>query len=120
MRYQIELDHPITTNKLWFHANNRRILTTAARDWKERAAWMARQQGAKLIDGPFAAHVVIHPTRKRKIDIDNIKIVFDALKGVCFRDDKDMEMLAIRRGKVTKTGGLILTLRDDHGSDWSV
>lgn len=79
---------PPSTNNLYLNVGKRRVLTRAARDYKEQAGWAARSQyRGKPLTGPLAVEIQLVWPDKRKHDIDNIKALLDALTGIVWEDD---------------------------------
>lgn len=87
----------VSTNALYTinRHNGRRILTKKAREHKEAIAWEAKQQipGRKPMGGVLVVEVHWHMPDKRKRDLDNIKMVLDALSGVLWVDDSNIWQL---------------------------
>lgn len=84
------LPYPPSTNNLYFNRWGKRVLSNAGRKFKADIAVLAKQQGAKLLSGELS--VTFRVFRPKRIgDLDNrLKISQDALKGICFEDDKQI------------------------------
>ncbi len=84
------LPYPPSVNNLYATFAGRRIVSAKGRQFKADIAVLARRQGAKLLDGDLSVTFrVFRP--KRVGDLDNrLKISQDALKGICFADDKQI------------------------------
>ncbi len=84
------LPYPPTVNSLYADFRGRRITSAAGRRFKADVAILARQQGAKLLDGDLS--VTFRVFRPKRIgDLDNrLKASQDALKGICFTDDRQI------------------------------
>lgn len=74
-----------------------RVLTRESREYKQRCAMLATGQGARVLDGDVViAGTIYLPSRRR--DLSNcIKLLEDALKGVCYHDDRQVSRLDLRR-----------------------
>ncbi len=84
------LPYPPSVNNLYATFRGRRIVSAKGRKFKADIAVLARRQGAKLLDGELS--VTFRVFRPKRIgDLDNrLKISQDALKGICFADDKQI------------------------------
>ena len=84
------LPYPPSVNHLYATYQGRRITSAIGRKFKSDIAVLARQQGAKLLSGDLI--ITFRVFRPKRIgDLDNrLKISQDALKGICFADDKQI------------------------------
>lgn len=89
------LPYPPSSNRYWRFPKflGYPILSREARDYKRNAALDAKSQGVRVMAGPIA--LTIHVYRPRKSgDLGNrLKIAEDALNGVAWTDDKQVEEL---------------------------
>jgi crossover junction endodeoxyribonuclease RusA len=87
---KLTLPYAPSINNLYATFRGRRITSAAGRKFKSNVAILAKQQGAKMLDGDLS--VTFRVFRPRKIgDLDNrLKISQDALKGICFEDDRQI------------------------------
>lgn len=87
---KLVLPYPPSVNKLYANFRGRRIISAQGRKFKRDAAIIAKTQGAFILDGNLSVNFRVF--RPRKIgDLDNrLKISQDALKGICFEDDKQI------------------------------
>ncbi len=110
----LTLPYPPSTNRAWRNAKGRMVQSPEAKAWKLQAAWMARQQGATPADTAMAVAVTLHPrltakgrASKSRLDLDNIlKPTLDALNGVAWVDDRQIESLSVKLGAPIPDGGL--------------
>ncbi len=84
------LPYPPSVNNLYATYQGRRIISAKGRKFKADIASLAKRQGAKMLDGDLS--VTFRIFRPKRIgDLDNrLKISQDALKGICFADDKQI------------------------------
>ncbi len=84
------LPYPPSLNNLYPTFRGRRITSAKGRKFKADIAILAKRQGAKMLDGDLS--VTFRVFRPKRIgDLDNrLKISSDALKGICFADDKQI------------------------------
>lgn len=79
---------PVSTNHLYMQRGSARFLDPRARRCKEAIAWEARSQyRGKPLTGSLAVRVQLYWPDRRKHDIDNLKILLDALTGIIWEDD---------------------------------
>lgn len=89
---------PLTTNSLYAHTGSRRFLTQRGRDNKEGMAWEARQQyRGRPLEGPLRAEIALYWPDMRRHDVDNIKGLLDALTGIIWEDDSQIQTLTISK-----------------------
>jgi crossover junction endodeoxyribonuclease RusA len=99
------------------------VQSAQSREWKNRAGWLARQQGAEILTGPVAVSITLHPKltkhgniSKIRLDIDNVtKPTLDALNGIMWEDDKQIVALHIVLGHPLPDGGLTLSVFPGNG-----
>ncbi len=90
------LPYPPATNNLYLTRGKHRVLSPQARAYKKdvlRCIYTAQNH-------PFACEVEVRIDlyrSSRHIDIDNIKIVPDSLKGIAFLDDYQMRRLVTEK-----------------------
>lgn len=84
------LPYPPSVNNLYATYQGRRITSAAGRQFKADIALLAKRQGARLLSGDLI--ITFRVFRPKRIgDLDNrLKASQDALRGVCFEDDKQI------------------------------
>lgn len=115
----VHLEYPVGANRLWKMARGRMVLSAEARSWKEAAAWEA----SRIFDRPMAGNVgvtiIMHPRTNKdgsasqtRLDLDGcIKPTLDALNGVAYIDDKQVNRLFVVLGDPCEGGGLTVTIK---------
>jgi Holliday junction resolvase RusA-like endonuclease len=89
---------PVSTNALYRHTSRGHFVTPKARANKEAMGWEARSQyRGKPLSGPLGLDVALYWPDKRNRDVDNIKGLLDALKGILWQDDGQLEDLRVRK-----------------------
>lgn len=84
------LPYPPSVNNLYATYQGRRITSATGRKFKADIAVLARRQGAKMLAGELSVTFrVFRPTRIGDLD-NRLKISQDALKGICFADDRQI------------------------------
>lgn len=89
---------PLTTNSLYAHTGRMRFMTQKGKDNKEAIAWEARSQyrGAPL-EGSVGLKIDLCWADRRNHDIDNIKVLLDALTGILWLDDGQITNLQVTK-----------------------
>lgn len=84
------LPYPPSINSLYATFRGRRIISAKGKKFKADVALLAKQQGAQILKNELS--VTFRVFRPKRIgDLDNrLKITQDALKGICFEDDKQI------------------------------
>lgn len=74
-------------------------MTTRGKENKEQMAWEARRQHRGVpIAGPVSLKIALWwPTRANR-DLDNIKLLLDALTGILWLDDSQIQKMEIEKG----------------------
>lgn len=89
---------PLGTNNLYFNRGKFRVLTPKARERKEQTAWEARAQyRGKPLEGSLAVSVALYWPTRANHDIDNIKMLLDALTGILWVDDGQITQLHLSK-----------------------
>lgn len=84
------LPYPPSVNHLYASWRGRRITSAKGRKFKSDIAVLAKRQGAKILTGDLSVTFRVYRPKKTG-DLDNrLKISQDALKGICFCDDKQI------------------------------
>lgn len=113
----IELPMPMSVNRYYCIAGSRRIITPTAdgRKWKANAQWVAKSYWPHPpIKGPVQVSLVLRPRANKDgsasklcIDLDNAcKVVLDCLQGVCYENDRQIDVLTVTRGAPKVGGGV--------------
>ncbi len=78
---------------------NRSYMKQACVDLKQQWRWEAKSQWkGDVLTSPLAVTIDIYHGDKRKRDVDNFnKLIFDALTGIVYEDDSQIETLTIRK-----------------------
>jgi crossover junction endodeoxyribonuclease RusA len=102
---------PISTNLLHGVFKGRKILSAKGRENKEAMAWEARQQyRGQPISAPISVTVELRWPTRRNHDLDNIKSLLDAMTGILWDDDGQIEELHITKCYDKANPGVTLTL----------
>ena len=109
----LELPFPPSLNVYWRNFRGRMVLSEKGRQYKTAVAeYVSENNVPKDGESKLRITMILQPTDKRKIDIDNrIKCVLYSLKeaGV-FDDDFHVDELHVMRGEQVKGGRLLLTI----------
>jgi crossover junction endodeoxyribonuclease RusA len=89
---------PVSTNNLYAHTGRKRFMTQRGKRNKEAIGWEARTQyRGKPLEGPLFVLLALYWPDRRKHDIDNIKVLLDALTGIVWDDDGQIADLHITK-----------------------
>lgn len=95
------LDLPPTTNALYRASSGGgrtfQYLAPEARAWKELAQWQMLDKRHRILSGPLEVTATFYLRFDR--DIDNAKLLFDALEGVVIKNDRQIESLHLFKEK---------------------
>lgn len=93
----LQLPYPPSSNRLWRTGNGATYISQEAREYKQNVALLARVAKAKPFDGNVFVNVRVYRPRQSG-DLDNrLKVVLDALQGVCYHDDKQVVKIIAER-----------------------
>lgn len=114
------LPYPPSANRLWRRAGTRLVQSAEARQYKSQCYWIAKKAGVKVMTGPVAVALVLHPRRNKdgsasahRIDIDNaVKATLDGLNGAAWLDDGQVVRLMAEVGEAIEGGGLTVEVCD--------
>lgn len=114
----LNLPYPISQNRYWrvrvIKGVAMTYVSTEAKAYKQEAAWKAKAAGIRVALGDVAMAVILHPKKnkdgsasKTRLDLDNcIKVLFDALNGVAYADDKQVVRIGAEIGNPVEGGGV--------------
>lgn len=89
---------PLTTNSLYAHTGRMRFMTKKGKENKEAIAWEARSQYRGVpMDGSISLKIDLCWADRRRHDLDNIKVLLDALTGILWLDDSQITNLQITK-----------------------
>lgn len=74
----------------------------------------ARKKKVKALTGDLTVTIIWYRSRKAG-DLDNrVKVVLDAMNGLCYDDDKQIRRLTIERVDGQKPAGMHVTIAEYH------
>lgn len=117
----VMLPYPISANRYFRNFRGRMVISSEARAYKKQVAWTFSALGIKPASDDVSLTVKLHPKLTTKgvasrtlIDLDNaLKVVFDALQGVLYVNDKQVKKLTAEVGEPVLGGGLSVGI--NHG-----
>jgi Holliday junction resolvase RusA-like endonuclease len=103
---------PPSTNSMYKPFNGRFMVNVKAKADKEAMAWEARAQyRGDPIEGDLVVEAHLTWPTRRNHDVDNIKSLLDALKGILWVDDAQIVDLRVTKRHEKGIQGVILTVR---------
>jgi len=91
------LPYPPTVNHMYRRARGHLALTPEALAFRHAVRMIAMVQGVTPLVGPVAVFLDVYRPRRRG-DLDNIlKATIDALQGLAYRDDDQVEQITAQR-----------------------
>lgn len=110
----VVLPYPISANRYFRNFRGRMVISSEAKAYKKQVAWTFHALGIKPAEGDVSLTVKLHPkltktgaASRTLIDLDNaLKVVFDALQGVLYVNDKQVKKLTAEVGEPVDGGGL--------------
>ena len=110
----ILLPYPPSANRYWRTFRGRHVRSADAVTYRGEVMSRASIYGLHLLRGPVKVLATLHPKLTRKgvaslvrIDLDNcVKVVLDALQGVAYDNDNQIEDLHLLLGPAMSDGGL--------------
>jgi Holliday junction resolvase RusA-like endonuclease len=116
---KITLDLPlrlVSTNSAYATTkrSGRVFCTSKARAFKKSVHSLAvkqcKQGGWKTTDGRVKVHVLLTFPDRRRRDVDNIKLLLDAMEGVIYDDDSQIYELNIKKQIVRNVNHICVTV----------
>lgn len=113
------MPYPISANLYWRHFKGRTIVSKEAVAYKARVLSICRMVGVRLIEsGPVAVHILLHPRLTKKgvasltrLDLGNTeKVLSDALNGIAWTDDKQLERILLEVADPIDGGGVSISV----------
>ncbi len=105
--YAMQFDFPPSVNHYWRRSGSRIYLSAAGQAFKDSVAKDIRSQlvAVEMLTGRLGVSIELERGDRTEYDIDNyIKSVLDAMQGVLFENDSQVDMLIVKRGPVEKPG----------------
>lgn len=94
---KITLPYPPSANRYWRNWNGRMVLSAEARQYKLDVAALARALKLRPSDAPCSIELKVYRPIRRGDLSNRIKIVEDALQGVAYIDDAQIEEIRAYR-----------------------
>lgn len=114
----LTLPYPTSANRAWRNWNGMTVKSKEARVYQRETAVLALQAGLVAPTyGSLWVSIALHPKKplrasnapSRSIDLDNAcKIALDALNGVAWQDDRQIERLTVERLEPITNGALVV------------
>lgn len=116
--FEVALPYPPSVNRMWRHFRGRTVLSSDGKAYKAEVQRLALAKGAELMTGPLRLRVKLLPKTKKDgtasaimMDLSNcLKVAEDALQGVCYENDRQVESIRLDYGDAVEGGGLIVRI----------
>ena len=110
----IELPFPPSVNHYYRRVGPRTLISREGRAYREKVCSVLRGLGITELPGRLAMVIDAFPPDRRRRDLDNMqKSLLDSLeKGGAYKDDSQIDLLAIRRKTPVPDGGVIVALQE--------
>lgn len=121
----LSLPYPPSANRYWRNFRGRMVPSRDAVEYRESVQQIASGSGIEPVSGCVMVYFTLHPPLPkdwkkrekkdpenwimsvRRVDLDNaLKVVFDALQGICYNDDRQIIHLQANLGQPVQDGGL--------------
>lgn len=116
--FEVSLPYPPSVNRMWRHFRGRTVLSSDGKAYKAEVQRLALAKGAELMTGSLRLRVKLLPKTKKNgtasaivMDLSNcLKVAEDALQGVCYANDRQVESIRLDYGDAVDGGGLIIRI----------
>lgn len=114
------LPMPPSANRYWRHVGGRVYVSKEARDYRDLVAVIGAGADVTLRTWEVRVNVTVRRVHKRG-DIDNyLKVLFDALQGVLWDDDKRIKEMTVKVIDVSKRKRSEMLFIDASGANGEV
>lgn len=113
---RLELPFPPSSNRYWRVFRGRPIVSREARAYKLRVATEAKVKHslARPLAGPLSVLLAVYRPQRRG-DLDNaLKVTLDALNGIAWEDDSQIEELHAMRFEDKANPRVVVTVEPIH------
>ena len=122
---KLNLPYPVSNNNNARMVNGRVLTSKAAKAYKADVGWLARVAKCPLLEGDVIVNVFLHPkmnldgaASKNRLDLDNVfKVLFDALNGIAWKDDRQVIRLFGSVSTPMINGGLTVIIESAEQID---
>ena len=96
-QFHIVLDLPEGDNHLYLQKGKTRFMIKKAKDWKEVAQVLAKQEWRQeMLEGELFADVVFYLKRDRDIQ-GSTKLLFDSFQGIVYNNDNQFTHINLHK-----------------------
>ena len=120
MNLSLSLPWPPSLNHYYRHVGPRVLISRDGRRYREKVAAIAKQSGAKMLEGPIAMSGVFYPPDRRRRDLDNVggKALIDALQCAgLFQDDCQIKRINLEMREPIKNGLCIVKIESIENAE---
>ena len=110
---RITLPYPPSVNHYWRRVGPRTLISKQGRKYKIDVAAECLQRGLRPTDERVSLSIEAYMPDRHRRDLDNLlKSLLDALKGYAYRDDSQIDRIAICRCGVCEPGRVEVTIEE--------
>lgn len=113
---------PIPKQSFRFRYSGRHFVPARIRAAQDQTAWCAREAmaGEPPLAGPVAVYATFARKSRRRVDVDNLwKLSGDALQGIIFENDSQIEYLELTKCQVERLDEAKTIIEVESIPDWS-
>ena len=113
---------PIPKQSFRFRYSGRHFVPARVRAAQDAVAWCAREAmaGDLPLAGPVSVVATFARKSRRRVDVDNLwKLVGDALQGIAFKDDAQIEYLELTKCQVDRLDEAKTIIEVESLAEWS-
>lgn len=111
---RLTLPLPPSANRYWRYTRGRVLVSREARAYRARCQTAALAQRAKVLSGEVELSGVVYFENRRR-DLDGaIKVLLDALEGICYANDRQVWKLSLEKAIDRESPRVEITIREQE------
>lgn len=109
---ELDLPFPPSVNHYYRRVGPKTLISREGRRFRERVCALLAASRIRPLEGAISVEIDVYPPDRRRRDLDNLqKGLLDALEhGGAYRDDSQIEKLAIKKCECTPGGKTVVRL----------
>lgn len=106
------LPMPPSANQYWRNINGKTLVSEEAKNYKEAVAALALRLGMQKLSGPVMLTIQVYRQQKSGDLSNRIKVIEDALIGIAYKDDKQIEQILAMRFESPRNPYIIISVTE--------